>query len=180
MKILAFGGSSSTKSINKQLATYTTTLFETGEIEILDLNDFEMPLFSVDKEALSGFPSEAHNFLQKISQTDVLIISLAEHNGSYSVAFKNILDWASRIDGKVFQNKPMLLMATSDGRRGGKSVLEAAMSRFPFMGGNIISTFSLPEFNKNFSKNQGILDTELKNELLQAIDNIVKYKKEHS
>ena len=180
MKILTIGGSSNSKSINKQLATYTSTFFDTDEIEILDLNDFEMPLFSVDKEDLLGFPPEANSFLQKISQTDIIILSLAEHNGSYSVAFKNILDWASRINGKVFQNKPMLLMATSDGRRGGKSVLEAAKSRFPFMGGNIIATFSLPEFYKNFTSDQGILDEELKNELLLAIEHMRKHKVEHS
>ena len=33
MKILAFGGSSSKHSINKQLAAYAASLFEGGEID---------------------------------------------------------------------------------------------------------------------------------------------------
>jgi len=45
----------------------------------------------------------------------------------------------------------MLLMATSPGGRGGASVLGAASTGFPFMGGNIIETFSLPSFHNNFS-----------------------------
>lgn len=61
MKILAFGGSSSRHSINKQFATYATTFFEGSDIQIIDLNDFEMPIFSVDKEAENGHPDAAKN-----------------------------------------------------------------------------------------------------------------------
>ena len=32
--------------------------FENAEINIIDLNDFEMPLFSVDKENMSGHPKD--------------------------------------------------------------------------------------------------------------------------
>jgi hypothetical protein len=38
MKILAFGASSSKTPLIK-LATYAASLFENGEVEILDLND---------------------------------------------------------------------------------------------------------------------------------------------
>lgn len=61
-KIIAFGGSSSKNSINKKLATYTAHLFQDATVEVLDLNDFEMPVFSVDKEE-NDFPKEAQNFL---------------------------------------------------------------------------------------------------------------------
>lgn len=55
-KIIAFGASSSKHSINKQLATYAANQFSNVDIEILDLNDYEMPIFSVDKEKENGFP----------------------------------------------------------------------------------------------------------------------------
>ena len=57
----------------------------------------------------------------------------------------------SRIDGKLWSDKPMLLMATSPGARGGATVLEIAKGRFPYMGGNIVADFSLPSFDDNFS-----------------------------
>lgn len=47
MKIIAFGASPSKNSINKKLATYAATLFENAEVEVLDLNDFQMPIFTV-------------------------------------------------------------------------------------------------------------------------------------
>ena len=89
-----------------------------------------------------------------------LMISLAEHNGTYTTIFKNLIDWLSRIDMKVWKGKPMLLMATSPGGRGGASVLAAAKSYFPFMEANIVADFSLPSFYQNFS-DTGITNNEL-------------------
>lgn len=150
MKIIAFGGSPSKNSINKKLATYVSHLFENAEIEVLDLNDFAMPLFSVDLEKEVGRHPLAQAFLDKIASAEILVISMAENNGNYSAAFKNTFDWASRINVKVFQGKPMLLMATSDGGRGGARVLEIAQAAFPRYGANILATFSLPSFYDNF------------------------------
>lgn len=162
MKIVAFGASTSKNSINKALATHAAHLFKNAQVEILDLNDLATPLFNVDLEAETGHPENARRFLHKIGSADLLVISLAEHNASYSAAFKNLLDWASRIDGKVFQNKPIFLLATSPGARGGQSVLEAAKHRFPYMGGVIEATFSLPEFFKNFSTEKNELSPEFR------------------
>jgi NAD(P)H-dependent FMN reductase len=170
-KIIAFGGSSSKNSINKKFATYTANLFQNTTAEIIDLNDFEMPLYSVDIEE-NGFPEEAQNFLDKINEADLLVVSLAEHNGAYTVAFKNILDWCSRIDGKVFQNKKMLLMATSPGARGGGFVLDMAKTRFPIHKADLVGTFYFPSFYDNFDDKKGITDETLKNDLLKIVKSI--------
>lgn len=171
-KIIAFGGSSSRNSINKQLAMYAANLFPNTEVEILDLNDYEMPVFSVDKEKEQGIHSLAHDFYNKIGTADLIVLSLAEHNGAYATAFKNILDWASRINAKTFQQKPMLLLATSPGARGGSSVLDIASKRFPFQGAEVKGTFSLPTFYENFDMVNGIIDLELKNQLMEIINSI--------
>lgn len=171
MKILAFAGSTSSTSINRELVKFVLQSFPEDEINLIDLNDFEMPLFSVDKEQ-NGFPKEAQKFLDKIEEADFLVVSLAEHNGNYTAAFKNILDWASRINNKIFQGKKMLLMATSPGGRGGKSVLEIATDRFPRHDANLIGTFSLPSFYENFDEVNGITSTDLKKELLEIVNSI--------
>ncbi|MDD2821373.1 MAG: NAD(P)H-dependent oxidoreductase [Flavobacterium sp.] len=170
MKIIAFGASPSKNSINKKLATYAATLFENAEVEVLDLNDFQMPIFTVDIEPAIGQHELAKAFLAKIATADILVVSMAENNGNYSAAFKNIFDWCSRITGKVFQEKPMLLMATSPGARGGASVLEIAKKAFPFYGGNVKATFSLPSFDTNFDIEKGeISSVELRKELQKLI-----------
>ena len=171
-KIIAFGASSSKSSINKQLATYTANQFQNVSVEILDLNDYEMPIFSVDKEKENGIHPLAQDFYAKIGSADFIVISFAEHNGNFSSAFKNILDWASRINAKTFQEKPMLLLATSPGARGGSSVLDIATKRFPFQGGIVKGSFSLPSFNENFDAEKGITNEELKNQLLEIVNSI--------
>ncbi|WP_341216155.1 NAD(P)H-dependent oxidoreductase [uncultured Wocania sp.] len=162
--IIAFAGSNSKTSINKQLTVYAASLVEDVNTTILDLNDFELPLFGVDLENEKGIPKLAHQFLKLIKESDGIILSLAEHNGAYSTVFKNIFDWMSRIDGKLWSNKPMLLMATSPGARGGTSVLEIAKDRFPRHDANIIKIFSLPSFNDNFLDGT-IVNKELNSEL---------------
>jgi NAD(P)H-dependent FMN reductase len=170
MKIIAFGGSNSKNSINKKLATYASSLFKNATVEVLDLNDFEMPLFSVDTEKIIGKHPSAQAFLDKIDQADIVVLSLAENNGNYSTAFKNVFDWGSRINVKVFQQKPMLLMATSDGKRGGATVLEIAKNALPRYGADIKATFSLPLFYENFDIDKmKISNLELDNQLKEIV-----------
>lgn len=176
MKVLAFAASSSTQSINKKLVSFVASYFSNDEVEILDLNDFEMPIFSIDKEQTQGIPSLAFDFSAKIANADFILISLAEHNGAYSAAFKNIFDWVSRIPKTpVFQDKPLFIMATSPGPRGGASVLELAKNRFPFNGGQVIDTFSLPSFGETFQEGKGIINStflqELENKITQIQQN---------
>ena len=180
MKILAFAASSSRKSINKQLVSYASRLLlehdlnqheNKIEIEILDLNDVELPLFSEDREAELGKPQLAKDFLNKISESDAVIISFAEHNGSYTVAYKNIFDWASRINPKVFQNKPMIFLATSPGPGGASNVLAMATTSAPYFDGEVKASFSLPSFYDNFDNEQGRITNDTFNTQLHSVIN---------
>lgn len=159
MKITAFAASNSSKSINLELIKAIATQFGEHEVQILDLNDFEMPIYSQDRNNI-GVPKEAQIFSTILKESDAIIISLAEHNGSFSTAFKNIFDWGSRIDMNFFQQKPMFLLATSPGPRGGQSVMDSAKSIFPFFGGNIKNDMVVPSFFDNF-KDGEITNTEI-------------------
>lgn len=152
-KIIAFAGSNSSQSINRKLVKATLEALAGYETHLLDLNDFEMPLFSVDREK-AGIPALAHSFRQHMQEADAIVCSLAEHNRSYTVAFKNILDWCSRVDMNIFGGRPMFLMSTSPGGFGGGNVMAAAKSYFPNCGANLVETFSLPSFHKNFADGQ--------------------------
>lgn len=174
MKILAFAASSSRQSINKKLATYVTTLIDNAEIEILDLNDYELPIFSEDKEKELGQPQLAQDFFNKIESCDALIISYAEHNGNYSAAYKNIFDWASRIDAKVFQNKPMLILSTSPGPGGASSVMGIAKTSAPHFNGDVKDSVSVPSFYKNYdAEKRCISNLEIQQQLSQAANNLI-------
>ena len=161
MKVLAFGASNSKQSINKTLAAYAAGLIEQAQVEVVDINDFEMPIYSIDRENESGKPELAMAFHRKIAAADALVISFAEHNGSYSAAFKNVIDWSSRLKEKIWNEKAMFLLATSPGARGGSTVLNLASTYFPFMGAKVEASFSLLSFYDNFSAENGIKNAEL-------------------
>ncbi len=60
-------------------------------------------------------------------------------------------------------------MATSNGARGGKSVLEITEKRFPFDGAAIKGTFSLPKFSENFDVQKMQISNEEFDQELKAI-----------
>ena len=130
-----------------------------------------MPLFSEDVEQVLGQPQLASDFIAKLGSADVLIISFAEHNGLYSAAFKNLFDWCSRQAGRnIYQEKPMLLLATSAGGRGGKSVLDIATSASPRFGGDVRASISVPAFHENFDQSKlAISNLEIIAEIDQGI-----------
>lgn len=171
--IIAFAGSNSKQSINKQLVTYASGLIKDAQVDILDLNDYELPIYGIDYENEVGIPDNAHRFLNELKSSDGIMISLAEHNGAYSAAFKNIFDWMTRIEGKIFFDKPMLLMATSPGGRGGQLVLAMARDRFPRHNANIVEVFSLPFFEKNVIDGN-IVNEELDEQLKHSIEQFQK------
>jgi len=162
MRILAFAASNSSRSINGRLVAYATRLLEDGLIadavvEVLDINDYEMPIYSVDRQDAGGVPDLAHRFFDKIGAADALVISFAEHNGYYTAAYKNLYDWVSRIDRAVYQGKPMVLFSTSPGSRGASGVLERSVEVAERQGSDVRASLSLPSFNDNFDAETGAL-----------------------
>nr|WP_317630909.1 NADPH-dependent FMN reductase [uncultured Flavobacterium sp.] len=160
MNILAIGASASKNSINKQLATYVANSIENTTVTVLDLNDFEMPLYTIDRQE-NGFPKEAEAFLAEIKKADGIVISLAEHNLNFSTAFKNILDWVSRIEMTFLEGKKLFVLSTSPGGYGGANVMEIGLKYFGFAKGEVVTSYSLPSFQDNFADNK-ITNPEIK------------------
>lgn len=171
MKVLAFAASSSQNSINKQLVNYTAKQIENAQVELLDINDYEMPLFSEDREKALGQPELAKAFYQKLGEAEMIVISFAEHNGSYTAAYKNLFDWTSRINMKVFQNKPVIMLATSPGPGGAGSVLASAVGSAHFFAADVKGSVSVPSFYDNFDVEKGELTNPSLVEKIQSVIN---------
>ena len=166
MKVLAIGASSSSKSINRKFAEYVANMVS-SDVTVYDLSTKNLPIFSEDEEKVY-IPDEAQDFINQIREHDTIVISLAEHNGSYTAAFKNLYDWASRIDYQVWGERKMILLSTSPGGRGGQTVLEAARATFPRMGAELLCSYSLPSFHDNF-KDGKIVNAQVEAELRALI-----------
>lgn len=173
-KILAFAGSNSSTSINYKLVTYTASLIEHHELKLLDLAKYPFPTYSADREKDLGFPDSLEAFRDDIRNSDALLISVNEHNSGPSAYFKNVVDWLSRIDRKFLEDKKILLMSTSPGKRGGRSSREQIESLFPRFGAEVVASFSLPSFKDNFEAGSGITDDDLASAHQEAVQQFLE------
>lgn len=166
MKITAFGASYSRTSINRQWAEFVSVQIPGDHsLRVLDLNDYDLPVYTVEREKELGIPASVGQFVDELNAADLLVVSFAEYNGTYTAGFKNLFDWASRHQLKMFENKPMILLAAAPGPRGGAMVLQTAVERFPRHGARVIGSMALPRFKETFNLEQGLVDPELRKEL---------------
>ncbi|MBM6551495.1 NAD(P)H-dependent oxidoreductase [Marinomonas ostreistagni] len=174
MKVLAFAATNHKASINKQLVTHAANLLaenkSDAEIEILDMNDYEIPIYSIERHEANGIHPLAQQFFDKIGAADVVLVSFAEHNGSYAAVYKNLFDWASRIDMQVYQNTPTVILSTSPGPGGAQSVLSSAVGSAEFFAMDLRGQLSVPNFFENFDTDKGVLkNEELSEKLKEAV-----------
>jgi NAD(P)H-dependent FMN reductase len=148
MKILAFAASNSRNSINRTLIDHAITrlrddILPDAQIETLDLNDYEMPIYSSDREQDGGIPAEAQAFFDRIGAADAVLVSFPEHNGFVTAAWKNIFDWMSRIEMKLWQGKPVGMLAATPGPRAGANVLASQTLLAPHFGADLRGTLGI-------------------------------------
>lgn len=155
-RILAFSGSSSSRSINRQLVTWAAGRLDT-EVTLVDIRDFPLPIYGIDIEEADGIPQNASTFRGLIYAHDGIIIACPEHNGAMPAIFKNLIDWMSRMPGKIFDDRPVLLLSTSPGKGGGATNLNNLATLVPWWGGNVVATISIGSFNNAFDREAGAL-----------------------
>lgn len=166
-KIVAFSGSNSSKSVNQELIRLSSELVKNSEIEVIDLREFEAPVYGVDMEQEKGIPESMKALWEKFESADAFIVSTPEHNGSMPAVLKNTIDWLSRISMKPFGDKPTLFMAASPGPRGGMSALNHLVSIMPFRGAKVVGHLSVGNYYDQVSGHQ--LTDELSNQISALI-----------
>lgn len=167
--ILALSGSLSSGSINHQLLEVAAAQVQGLGVRLVSLRDFPMPLYSSDLEQ-EGIPAQVRELRGLFDAADGFIIAVPEYNSSVPAGFKNAIDWISRTGGKPFQEKPVLLMSTSPGGRGGASVQQHLLRVLPFWGAQVVGIFSLPRFNEHLV--EGKLNEAFQGPLNEALDSL--------
>lgn len=137
-KILAFAGSNSSTSANRKLIEHALSKTAGHTVTLIDLRDYDAPIFSEDLEKESGVPESIQKLKDVFDGHDAFMIASPEHNGMMPAFFKNIMDWLSRTGGKIFQDKPVLLMSASPGPRGGQTNLGNMKTLFPHWGASAV------------------------------------------
>lgn len=175
MRLLVYATSNSSRSINRQLVRHAAAVLQaeilpTVEPELINIHDYEMPIYSFDREAADGIPQRAQDFRDLIDRADALLVSFSENNSNLSAAYKNLFDWASRLPGKVYSGKPLVALSTSPGGRGGASVMDIVSRTAAHQGAELRATFSLPRFYDTFdSETQRLKEAEHQAALRKAL-----------
>ena len=126
VRILAFAGSTRRDSLNRKLVQVAADAVKDvgGEVTLINLADFDLPIFDQDYEAEHGKPEGAIRLKQLFLEHNGLLISSPEYNSSISAVLKNAIDWVSRKDEgepmkAAFLGKVAGLLAASPGGLGG-------------------------------------------------------------
>jgi len=147
-RILVFAGSARSGSFNKKLAAAGAKALQAagGGVTLIDLADYPAAIYSGDDEEATGMPQSMRDLKALIASHDAVMISTPEYNGCVPPLLVNVLSWTSRPDGDkpnspVFRNKPVAIMATSPGGRGGIRVIPRLRDCLAEVGAVVIPGF---------------------------------------
>ena len=119
-RILAFSGSARRDSWNQKLLLATVEAVRTagGEVTLLSLNDYVLPLYHGDLEEEKGLPENAAKLICLIEQHQGLLLASPEYNSQITPLLKNTIDWCTRGEENPFRGKVAGVVAASPGNFG--------------------------------------------------------------
>lgn len=139
-RILAFAGSARRESLNRKfLALAVGAAREAGgDVTVLDLNDFALPLYDGDLEDAQGLPAGAARLIGLVAGHHGLLVASPEYNSMITPLLKNAVDWCSRADDNPFEGKVAAVISASPGMHGGVRSLQMAQQLFLKLGCHVV------------------------------------------
>jgi chromate reductase len=145
-KVLAFAGSSRTGSFNSSLIRIAARgVTQAGaECTLIDLADFELPIYGGDLEAAGGLPEAAARLRALLADHQGLLIASPEYNSSIPPVLKNTIDWSTRSSGAQpdlsgYAGKYAALLSASPGPLGGQRGLLVVRSLLTNIGVTVLA-----------------------------------------
>jgi chromate reductase, NAD(P)H dehydrogenase (quinone) len=168
-RILCFAGSLRRDSFNKKLAKVGADAIRAagGEVTLIDLKEFPMPIYDGDLEASEGIPPNAKKFKDLMIAHQALLISAPEYNSSITGVLKNTIDWASRAEKgepalACFDKKVAGLLSASPGALGGLRGLVTVRSILSNIRVLVLpEQVAVPKANEAFATDGTLLDAKL-------------------
>lgn len=160
-QILAFSGSARRDSLNKKLLAVAVQAVRDvgGEVTLLDLNDYSLPLYHGDLEDSAGLPAGAVKLIELITRHHALLIASPEYNSMITPLLKNTLDWCTRGEANPFAGKVAAVVSASPGALGGIRSLQLAQQLLLKLGCHVVPRQTmLPHADKAFDANGQLTD----------------------
>jgi len=168
-RILIVPGSARAQALSKRLANAGLAAIDRagGLGTLIDLAQFEMPLYHAELEARDGLPEATRRLQALIAGHDALLIASPEYNGSMTPLLVNTFDWCSRIDPRntsgsglaIFADKPAGLLGSSPGALGGLRALFHLRDLLGYLGMIVIpQQLTVPRAHQAFEPDGGLID----------------------
>ncbi|MBC8041563.1 MAG: NAD(P)H-dependent oxidoreductase [Opitutaceae bacterium] len=160
-RILAFSASARRESLNKKLLSIAVTAVREagGEVTLIDLNDYVLPLYHGDLEDAEGLPANAAKLIELIASHAGLLIASPEYNSMITPLLKNTLDWCSRAENDPFPGKVAAVVSASPGPFGGVRSQKLAQQLLIQLGCHVVPVQAiLPRADKAFDPNGVLTD----------------------
>ena len=153
-KILAFAASARRESLNRKFLSLAVQAAREagGEVTLVDLNDYALPLYHGDLEDAHGLPENAVRLVGLIRDHQALLVASPEYNSMITPLLKNTVDWCSRADDDPFEGRVVAVLSASPGMFGGVRSLQLAQQLFLKMGCHVVpGQCVLPHADKAFN-----------------------------
>jgi chromate reductase, NAD(P)H dehydrogenase (quinone) len=161
VKILAFSGSTRRESFNRKfLAVAVAAVRDAGgEVTLIDLNDYPLPIYQGDLEDAEGLPANARKLIDLIEGHRGLLIASPEYNSMNTPLLKNTIDWCTRADDNPFTGRVVAIISASPGQFGGIRSLKLAQQLLLHLGSHIVpGNTMLPHADKAFDASGQLSD----------------------
>ena len=151
LKVLVFGASLRTDSLNVRLATLAARVaaLAGATVDHAAMEDFDVPSYDGDEDKEHNFPKGAEELRRRLTGNDAFIIASPEYNASMPGLLKNVIDWTSRFRPQPFDGKHGLLLSASPSMVGGNRGLWSLRIPFEHLGARVYpDMFSLAQAHK--------------------------------
>lgn len=123
------------------------------EVELINLVDLDLPLYSTVEEERNGIPETALDLANTILSLKAFIVIAPEYNGVMPPVLNNAMAWTSRStkDWRDAFNEKVVGLATHSGGGGAKG-LQAMRIMFQHLGANILARELLTTYEKQLNE----------------------------
>ena len=127
------------------------------EVELINLVDLRLPLYSTVEEQENGIPESALDLATKLLALKAFIVIAPEYNGVMPPVLNNAMSWTSRAtkDWRDAFNEKIVALATHSGGGGAKG-LQAMRIMFQHLGSTIIAREILTTYEKPLNEESAI------------------------
>jgi len=182
-RLLVFSGSSRTESFNLKLAVQLASIAEQENVEVslVNLGDFNFPIYNGDMEDTKGLPRAAKRLKKLLQENTGLIITCPEYNGFMTPLLVNTIDWCTRsedasVDLSGFADKTVLIASASPGPGGGNRANTHLRTMLSGIGSIVFpQTITVPSAYNAFDDKGDFLDESMAKHAKRLIQKFVLF-----